>query len=164
MVTIVTSYYDDIKIFKEYWLPLIYKHGPMEFIVVDNNSQKYKVQSVSQDAPNLKLFYLTTGKYTYDEAIIKGVEQATNNIVFITDIWSIPAYDTMVLLEDIRPGEILKPRWLDKYYGNENKPTSFAGEKDKIVDISGYNYDRLGKYIQKFNPVIKSRGTLYYVQ
>ena len=41
---------------------------------------------------------------------------------------------------------------------------NFQTDKDKFVDISGYNYDRLGKYIQKFIPVIKSRGTRYYVQ
>jgi len=164
MVTIVTSYYDDIDLFKKYWLPLIYKHGPMEFIIVDNFSQKYKAQIVDQNAPNLKLFYLTVGHYTYGQAMLKGVEQASNNIVFITDIRALPAYDTMVLLEDVKPDEILKPKWLDKYYRDDNKPISFAGEKEKLLQISGQDYERLGQYIQKFNPTIKPKGTLYYVQ
>ena len=52
MVSIVTVYKENADIFQEYWLPLIFKHGPIEFIIVDNASIYSKLSAPA--LPNLK--------------------------------------------------------------------------------------------------------------
>ena len=39
MVTIVTTYKNQSRIFEHYWCPLIHKHGDVEFLILDHDSR-----------------------------------------------------------------------------------------------------------------------------
>ena len=53
MVAIVTIYKENAEIFSHYWMPLIYKHGSVEFIVIDNNTEKVKDGILADVAPSI---------------------------------------------------------------------------------------------------------------
>ena len=158
MVAIVTRYKENAEIFSHYWMPLIYKHGSVEFIVIDNNSTFLKCEP-GHRPPNLKIFRLEK-EATRNQARKVAVEQTQHNIIYLASIKGPPTYQTMVLLEGIKENEMLIPRWIDYDRGISVPPTNkfnVSVERNKYLNCEEESY------ISKWQPKIISKGTLYYV-
>lgn len=157
MVSIVTVYRENADIFQEYWLPLIFKHGPVEFIVVDNASIYSKLSAPT--LPNLKTI-TSPEEVERNKARKLGVSKAKSDIIFLCTMKAVPTYETMVLLESVKENQMLFPSWinLDR---NIKIPTtnknSFSVERNKYLACDE------NKYISTYEPEVLYKGTLYYV-
>jgi len=118
VLTIIVLYKDTPDIFKEYWLPLIYKHGGqgalhgacLEFIIVDNGSDN---PLPDQGIKNLRI-YTAAKTLPNDQAIGMAIRYAQNELILITDIHSLPTYQTMTLLQDLyNKNQTIWPVWFD---------------------------------------------------
>tara|TARA_B100000212_G_C27142472_1_gene433925 strand:+ start:120 stop:596 length:477 start_codon:yes stop_codon:yes gene_type:complete len=158
VVAIVTVYKENAEIFNNYWMPLIWKHGPVNFVVIDNNSTLLKCDS-NPKPPNLSIFYAKKD-LTRNQARKLGVQQCRDNIIFLASIKGPPTYQTMTLLEGIKENQMLIPRWYDYDRGVKVPPSNkynVSVEKNKYLNCEEESY------IDKWQPEIIQKGTLYYV-
>ena len=165
MVAIVTTYKNQRKIFEHYWCPLIHKHGDVEFLFVDHDSrieplkhllpEKKNVMSVSLD---WDLARINNINITDTELRAKGVSASSHNTVLITDINSIPTYESMVLLDKLEDNDMLCPTWhtaQNEVFG----PNTYSVNKNKFKNAPDKK-----QYIQLYNPQIIDHTSVYYAK
>ena len=160
MVTVVTTYKNQSEIFQNYWCPLIHKHGDVEFLIVDHDSrieplkhilpQKTNVISLSLD---WDLARINNIDITDIELKAKGVNASTYNTVLITDINSIPTYESMVHLDKLKDNDMLCPQW---HNATDNMPNTYSVNKIKFK-----NAPNKKQYIEMYNPQIINHTSVY---
>ena len=147
MVTIVTEFNGDNKVFSMYWLPLIFKHGEVEFIVRDTGGL------VALSVPNLKVLKTT---------LTEAVRSAKNDFVFITDMSAVPTYETMVYLTGNKgKNTMVNPKW-HSYMKSDN--AGQVTEKSFSVLKKAYTGQTKAQYVKEHNPTIYSDCEVYFVK
>ena len=126
MITIITDI-TDLKIFKNYWLPLVCRHRDVNFIF--GNIEK---NNMLTDWSNVEFIK----KDVYSR---KTVEQAKTEIIYITKQNEIPTYELMVKFRE--PVEGIVP----KIHNTGEDSSSFTALKSEYpnykrndIDITTY--------------------------
>jgi hypothetical protein len=163
MVTVVTTYKNQSEIFQNYWCPLIHKHGDVEFLIVDHDSrieplkhilpQKTNVISLSLDWDLARINNIVI---TDAELKAKGVNASTYNTVLITDIDSIPTYESMVHLDKLQDNDMLCPQW---HNATDNTPNTYSVNKIKFKNAPDKK-----RYIEMYNPKIINHTSVYHAK
>ena len=156
MVSIVTTYKDNKKYFLHYWLPLIYKHKEVEFIIIDNKSiSKPIVDYFPTDTKNLIVFG--------DKSLTGAISKARNETVFITDINCLPTYECMITLDKYKGKNVMvQPRWhhyMQNDFDNSICETSFSVLRDQYRKVKNKE-----EYIHQYSPEIIDKGHVYLVK
>ena len=100
--------------------------------------------------------YLFTNEVQFEST----AKKANHSTLFVTDVDSVPTYETMVLLENIGgKNEVLLPKWFDGYGSPTKDLNSFSVLKENFVS-AGYN---LKECIEKNSPTVHKKGSMYYV-
>ena len=129
--------------FTEYWIPLIYKHQEVEFIF--SNSKSIKHPRI-----NLRNFKFTSTSRN------DAVKSARNEVVFLTEEYALPTYETMILLASLHKENVcVNPSWQE----SGERTESFSVLKSQFTDTNL----SLERYIQEFNPKVIDNTTLYQV-
>ena len=164
MVTLVTSYNDNISVFKYYWGPLMLKYAKFEFILINTyggvieTGSYYDVQKV---VSNLKRMDIKNK--TESQCLIDAVKKAKNSNVFYTPMNLLPTYEMMVLLENYDDNVILRPT---PFKSDGYMCPAWAFKRDKFNDLNfkEHRYHSLpDAYIAKYEPKQLYKGTVYNV-
>lgn len=133
--------------FSMYWLPLIFKHGEVEFIVRDTGGL------VALTLPNLKVVKAT---------LTEAVRSAKNDFVFITDMNAIPTYETMVYLTGSKDkNTMVNPKW-HSYMENDNAGQLTDNSFSVLKKI--YTGQSKAQYLKEHNPTVYSDCEVYFVK
>ena len=129
--------------FTEYWIPLMYKHQEVEFIF--SNSKSIKHPRI-----NLRNFKFTSTSRN------DAVKSARNEVIFLTEEYALPTYETMILLASLHKENVcVNPSWQE----SGERTESFSILKSQFTDTNL----SLERYIQEFNPKVIDNTTLYRV-
>ena len=145
MTTIITDITDN-DLLKYYWLPLCYKHQEFDFIFTDGRG----INLAIQDKPKNARFYKCERKF--------AVWNARSEPVFLTNQNSIPTYETMVYMQNLKADVCIRPKYLN-------------GEDSECFSIHKYWYiepedpvETAEEYINKYGPKVIENLTLYGVK
>ena len=181
MISIVSSYFNDALLFESYWLPMIYKHPEVEFIVVDDFSQDSKLTTVAQGLKNFKGYYITEDKkFNSHGARNLAVSEASNQTVFMTDMDALPTYELICRLKETAgQNKMIWPSWhhyRPNPYAGTPCPNEFSVLKDSFIAIKGYD-EEVGQqggwfgdwwtrrnYIEQFRPEVIKAYELYFLE
>ena len=159
MVTIVTTYRNNKIIFKHYWCPLIHKHGEVEFLIVDHDSRLEPLRSLLPNKPNVRIAEVKDIEISDESLKAKGVLSARHETVLVTNINSIPTYQTMIFLNSLTANDMLCPSWQDKFPKNQPTNSSYSVNKQKFT-----NAQNKQAYIQMYDPKILDHTTMYWIK
>lgn len=159
MVTIVTTYRNNKKIFKHYWCPLIHKHGEVEFLIIDHDSRLEPLKHLLPNKPNVRMALVKDIEISDESLKARGILNARHETVLVTNINSIPTYQTMILLNNLTSNDMLCPKWQDKFPKNQPTNSSYSVNKQKFK-----NAQNKQAYIQMYNPKILDHTTMYWIK
>jgi len=142
MTTIITDITDN-DLLKYYWLPLCYKHQEFDFIFTDGRGINLAIQGKPKNARFSK------GNRN------SGVLSARGQNIFLANQNSVPTYETMVYMQNLKPDVCVRPKYLN-------------GENSECFSICRDRYDgsvqTAEEYINKYNPKVIENLTLYGVK
>ena len=144
MVTIVTTYKNQSRIFEHYWCPLIHKHGDVEFLILDHDSRIEPLKYILPKKKNITYISLD-----WDLARINNIN--------ITDA-DLKAYESMVYLDKLEDNQMLCPQWhtaQNEVFG----PNTYSVNKNKFKNAPDKK-----RYIEMYNPEIIDNTSVYYAE
>jgi len=165
MVTIVTTYKNQSRIFEHYWCPLIHKHGDVEFLILDHDSRIEPLKHILPQKKNITyisldwdLARINNINITDADLKAKGVYASSHNTVLITDIKCVPTYESMVHLDKLEDNQMLCPQWhtaQNEVFG----PNTYSVNKNKFKNAPDKK-----RYIEMYNPQMIDHTTVYYAE
>ena len=156
MVSIVTTYKDNKKYFLHYWMPLVYKHGEVEFIIIDDDSKTKPARDYIHPEPKNLILH-------ENKSLEFAVSKAKNETVFITEINCLPTYECMITLDKYKGKNVMvQPRWhhyMQNDFDNSICETSFSVLRDQYRKVKNKE-----EYIRQYSPEIIDKGHVYLVK
>ena len=126
----------------------------MVTIIVDCTQSHYKFPEYWTP---LKLKHAKMEFIFNEHSHMHAIEKAVNKHIFITTSNLVPTYETMIMLEKLRDNTILVPK---VFIGLSTKNDAVSCEKNKCLEMNDFS---MNSYIDKYNPEIIEKGTMYSV-
>ena len=181
MITVVSSYFNDHKLLRDFWVPFVRKNERhAKFIFVDDYSLEEKAIDIlgPEKIPNVSLYYVTEDKkFNSHGARNLGVSESSTNIVLMTDIDAMPVDGYLKRIKREKGNFLFWPVWEGggRYHGTAT-PNTFTVERDKFVAIKGYDEECSGpggyggdywtrnNYINVYQPRLIREGAVHFLE
>ena len=181
MFSIISSYYNDKRLYENYWERTIIDNPNIEFIFVDDFSQTDRAEDCVSKEHNVKVFYVKEDKkFNSHGAKNLGVSKSSNSYVFMTDMDALPTTGLLEVLGRVsKTNTLIWPLW-DQYkpsrFAGTPCPNEFSVHRDKWIQIKGYDEEvaveggwfgdwwARRNYINTFSPEVIHIGTCLFLE